>query len=164
MHRFWKALLEPRLDCFADSLSMVYLDSAGHCFGCFLRPGTPLSVTVFRSHWPYRFKFQVRRDVAQALCLTIFKLSPTQNTWFFTYGRAEDRRSFITPTVREESQVTPQRAPPVGFELEINGFQFYAIANLDKTSLKRNSQRARGVAQAVTDVKLVYLSDFSSEC
>ena len=27
------------------------------------------------------------------------------------------------------------RAPPVGFELESNGFQFYAIANLDKTSL-----------------------------
>ena len=27
------------------------------------------------------------------------------------------------------------RAPPVGFELETNGFQFYAIANLDKTSL-----------------------------
>ena len=25
------------------------------------------------------------------------------------------------------------REPPVGFELEINGFQFYAIANLDKT-------------------------------
>ena len=45
--------------------------------------------------------------------------------------RAEVRRSFITTTVREESQVTPQ----VGFELETNGFQFYAIANLDKTSL-----------------------------
>ena len=43
--------------------------------------------------------------------------------------RAEVRRSFITTTVREESQVTPQ----VGFELETNGFQFYAIANLDKT-------------------------------
>ena len=42
----------------------------------------------------------------------------------------EIRRSFITTTVREESQVTPQ----VGFELETNGFQFYAIANLDKTS------------------------------
>ena len=27
------------------------------------------------------------------------------------------------------------RAPPVGFELETNGFQLYAIANLDKTSL-----------------------------
>ena len=27
------------------------------------------------------------------------------------------------------------RAQPVGFELETNGFQFYAIANLDKTSL-----------------------------
>ena len=25
--------------------------------------------------------------------------------------------------------------PPVGFELETNSFQFYAIANLDKTSL-----------------------------
>ena len=46
--------------------------------------------------------------------------------------RAEVRRSFITTTVREESQVTPQ----VGFELETNGFQFYAIANLDKTSLQ----------------------------
>ena len=28
------------------------------------------------------------------------------------------------------------RAPPVGFEPETNGFQFYAIANLDKTSLR----------------------------
>ena len=27
------------------------------------------------------------------------------------------------------------RAPPVGFALETNGFQFYAVANLDKTSL-----------------------------
>ena len=26
------------------------------------------------------------------------------------------------------------RAPQVGFELETDGFQFYAIANLDKTS------------------------------
>ena len=26
------------------------------------------------------------------------------------------------------------RVPPVGFELETNCFQFYAIANLDKTS------------------------------
>ena len=26
------------------------------------------------------------------------------------------------------------RVPQVGFELETNGFQFYAIANLDKTS------------------------------
>ena len=48
--------------------------------------------------------------------------------------RAEVRRSCITTTVRDESQVTPQ-GPPVGFELETNGFQFYAIANLDKTSL-----------------------------
>ena len=50
--------------------------------------------------------------------------------------RAEVLRSFITTTVREESQVTvtPQgrhRRPPVGFELETNCFQFYAIANLD---------------------------------
>ena len=28
------------------------------------------------------------------------------------------------------------RAPQVGFELETNCFQFYAIANLDKTSLR----------------------------
>ena len=27
------------------------------------------------------------------------------------------------------------RAPAVGFELETNSFQFFAIANLDKTSL-----------------------------
>ena len=27
------------------------------------------------------------------------------------------------------------RAPPVGFDLETNGFQFYAITNLDKMSL-----------------------------
>ena len=44
--------------------------------------------------------------------------------------------SFIATTDREESQVSPQAgAPLVGFELETNGFQFYAIANLDKTSL-----------------------------
>ena len=49
--------------------------------------------------------------------------------------RADVRRSFITTTVWEESQVT--RAPPVGFELETNGFQFYAIANLDTTSLNK---------------------------
>ena len=35
------------------------------------------------------------------------------------------------------------RAPPVGFELETNGIQFYAIANLDKTSyLECSSPRA----------------------
>ena len=28
------------------------------------------------------------------------------------------------------------RAPPVGFELATNGIQLYAVANLDKTSLK----------------------------
>ena len=44
--------------------------------------------------------------------------------------RAEVRRSFNTTTVLDESQVTP-----VGFELATNGFQFYAIANLDKISL-----------------------------
>ena len=47
-----------------------------------------------------------------------------------SYG-AEVRRSFIT-TGRFPGHTT--RAPPVGFELEINDFQFYAIANLDKTS------------------------------
>ena len=30
------------------------------------------------------------------------------------------------------------RAPPVWFKLETNGIQFYAIDNLDKTSLERN--------------------------
>ena len=28
------------------------------------------------------------------------------------------------------------RAPPVGFDLETSGFQFYAIANLDKTLIQ----------------------------
>ena len=51
------------------------------------------------------------------------------------YDRAEVRRSFITTTVRDEIPGHTTRAPPVGFELETNGFQFYAIANLDKTSL-----------------------------
>ena len=33
------------------------------------------------------------------------------------------------------------RAPPVGFELETNGFQFYAIANLDKThEMEKNAK------------------------
>ena len=43
----------------------------------------------------------------------------------FVVSKAEVRRSFITTTVRDEleSQVTPQGT---------NGFQFYAIANLDK--------------------------------
>ena len=50
-------------------------------------------------------------------------------------GRAEVRSSFITTTVRERIPGHTKRAPPVVFELEINGFQFYAIANLDKTSL-----------------------------
>ena len=48
-------------------------------------------------------------------------------------SRAEVRRSFIITTVRDESQVT--------FELETNGFQLYAIANLDKTSLSRGAGR-----------------------
>ena len=50
-------------------------------------------------------------------------------------GRAEVRRSFITTTVRDEIPGHTTRAPPVGFELETNSFQFYAIANLYKTSL-----------------------------
>ena len=33
------------------------------------------------------------------------------------------------------------RAPPVGFELETNSFQIYAIANLDKTSLFRTLKK-----------------------
>ena len=32
------------------------------------------------------------------------------------------------------------RAPPLGFELVTKGIQFYAIANLDKTSLPKRSQ------------------------
>ena len=44
--------------------------------------------------------------------------------------------AFILP-LQEESQVTPQGATAwVGFEQETNCFQFYAIANLDKTSLR----------------------------
>ena len=35
------------------------------------------------------------------------------------------------------------RAPPVGFELATNGVQFYAIANLDKTSLRQWSLKIR---------------------
>ena len=59
-------------------------------------------------------------------------MTPTGSWRQVAVFRAEVRRSFITTTVREESQVTPQ----VGFELETNGFQFYAIANLDKTSFQ----------------------------
>ena len=33
------------------------------------------------------------------------------------------------------------RVPQVGFELETNGFQIYAIANLDKTSLFRTLKK-----------------------
>ena len=68
---------------------------------------------------------------------------PSQVGWI---SRAEVRSSFMITTTtawaREESQVPPQgrlRTPPVGFELETNCFQFYAIANLDKTSLFQNT-------------------------
>ena len=50
-------------------------------------------------------------------------------------SKAKVRRSFITTTVRENVPGHTTRAPPVGFELAANGVQFYAIANLDKTSL-----------------------------
>ena len=36
------------------------------------------------------------------------------------------------------------RAPPVGFKLETNGFQLYAIANLDKKSLSAASDTGYG--------------------
>ena len=36
------------------------------------------------------------------------------------------------------------RAPPVGFELETNGFQFYGIANLDKTCISYLALEPRG--------------------
>ena len=52
--------------------------------------------------------------------------------WPLNTYRAEVRRSFITTTVRDPGHTT--KAPQVGFELETNGFQFYVIANLDKTS------------------------------
>ena len=45
--------------------------------------------------------------------------------------RAEVRRSIITTTVRDESQVTPPGCNRS--ELKTNGFRFYDIANLDKT-------------------------------
>ena len=50
--------------------------------------------------------------------------------------KAEVRRSFIDcsgPGNKVPGHTT--RAPPVGFELATNGIQYYAIANLDKTSL-----------------------------
>ena len=56
---------------------------------------------------------------------------------------AEVHRSFIATTVREDSQVTPQGEPQVGFELQTNSFQCYAIANLDKTSLCRTLHPTR---------------------
>ena len=40
-------------------------------------------------------------------------------------NRAEVRRSFITTTVRDEGHTT--RAPPVGFELETNGFHCFPV-------------------------------------
>ena len=50
-----------------------------------------------------------------------------------TRRRAEVRSSFITTTARIPGHTT--RAPPIGFELETNGFQFYAIANLNKRTV-----------------------------
>ena len=41
------------------------------------------------------------------------------------------------------------RAPPVGFELETNGFQFYAIGNLDNTS--RYSPKRRFIQPAARE-------------
>ena len=59
--------------------------------------------------------------------------------------KAEVRNSFITSTttVRESGRISGHttRAPPVGFELATNGIQFYAIANLDKTSLKESLEK-----------------------
>ena len=52
------------------------------------------------------------------------------------------RGSFITTTVRDKIPGHTTRAPPVGFELETNGLQFYAIANLDKTCLKSRNRKS----------------------
>ena len=39
----------------------------------------------------------------------------------------------MVPACRLLLETVTARASPVGFELKTNGFQFYAIANLDKT-------------------------------
>ena len=59
------------------------------------------------------------------------------------------------------------RAPPVGFELATNGIQFYAIANLDKTS--RNRERAAcgslagpGTSGFATNVEYLFSLAFRS--
>ena len=57
----------------------------------------------------------------------------------FCRVKAEVRHSFITTTVREQIPGHTTRAP-VGFELATNCIQFYAIANLDKTSLPFTGQ------------------------
>ena len=66
----------------------------GHCFGCSLRPGTSLNSPAswlhlsFRGHWPTDLGATNSPTivVAQAWCLAIFNLSPTQNTCLFTDG------------------------------------------------------------------------------
>ena len=45
---------------------------------------------------------------------------------------------FITTTIREKSSRSQHKGATVGFELATNGIQFYAIVNLDKTSLSNN--------------------------
>ena len=49
--------------------------------------------------------------------------------------RAEFRRSFYYHDCSGRIPGHTTRAPPVGFEPETSGFQLYAIANLDKTSV-----------------------------
>ena len=61
------------------------------------------------------------RDLHNCFCRSIY--------------RAEVRRSSYYHDCSGRIPGHTTRAPQVGFELETNSFQFYAIANLDKTSL-----------------------------
>ena len=50
----------------------------------------------------------------------------------YTYLIGRKFAAALLPRLFGKNPRSYQRAPPVGFELETNGFQFYAIANLDK--------------------------------
>ena len=52
-----------------------------------------------------------------------------------SFIKAEASSSFITTTVGEQRPRSHQRELQVGFQLATNSIQFYAVANLDKTSL-----------------------------
>ena len=69
-------------------------------------------------------------------------ISLDDNWSFVVHGLISDiffGRRFAAAFFGNNVQGHTTRVPPVGFELATNGIQFYAIANLDKTSLKRDT-------------------------